>query len=128
VTKEAVETAGFVSAPDAAIVANGPRSVAGGGSRPSSPSSSPLKGPWGGGGGSGGDGNGGGGRNRTVSVGSVGDGGDGGDSTRRTGRQRVAKSFGDEFDQVGRAGDDRRRRGTFRSRWEREGAQFEVGV
>ncbi|CAM9777765.1 unnamed protein product [Scytosiphon promiscuus] len=53
-------------------------------SRLSTPPSSPLKGP-----GAGGDLVG---RNRSSSVGS---------GSRRTGRQRVAKSFGDEFDEVG---------------------------
>ncbi|CAM9991281.1 unnamed protein product, partial [Ectocarpus sp. 13 AM-2016] len=66
---------------------------------------SPSKG--GGGGGGGSDGNpAAGGRNRSASVGSgysVGDGGGDGGScevSRRTGRQRVAKKFGDEFDEI----------------------------
>lgn len=75
---------------------------------PTTTPSSPSKG---GGGGGGGDGNpAAGGRNRSTSVGSgysVGDGGgDGGSGevSRRTGRQRVAKKFGDEFDEVRTAG------------------------
>lgn len=88
---------------------SGARSAVGGGggnaSRLSTPPSSPMKGS------SSARGGDVAGRNRSSSVGSgsaladgAGDGGGGsgggGDSSRRTGRQRVAKSFGDEFDEV----------------------------
>lgn len=97
-SRENVETASA----SAFVGENGPRSAIG--LREPTPSFSPQKGPWGGEDGHGHPDE----RNRSASVGSgsgfgdvVGDGG--GDNSRRTGRQRVAKSFGDEFDEVRKA-------------------------